>query len=50
VTAVRALAAAAWAHPEWIGIDAVGPAAEAALAEVGLERFGGWSVRAASAA
>jgi len=49
VDAVRALAAAAWAHPEWNSITAAGDAASAAVSELGLDRFAGWSVRAASA-
>jgi len=46
-SAVRALAAASWAQPDWIAIEPVGPAAEAALAVVGLDRYEGWEVTAA---
>ncbi len=48
--AVRALAAGAWAHPDWTGITAEGTAAERALEVLGLDRFAGWSIRAVSAA
>ncbi len=48
--AARALAAGAWAHPDWSGIIPIGAAAEHALERLGLQRFEGWSVRAASAA
>ena len=50
VDALRALAAAAWAHPEWTSITPRGEPAEAALDALGLSRFAGWAVRAASAA
>lgn len=50
VDAVRALAAGAWAHPDWTGITAVGVAAEHTLEVLGLDRFTAWSIRAASAA
>jgi glycerol-1-phosphatase len=46
VAALRALARAAWVHPEWTGIRAADPAAEAAVARLGLGRFAGWSVTA----
>jgi HAD superfamily hydrolase (TIGR01450 family) len=49
VGALRALAAAAWAKPEWTGIDAIGDAAAEALPRLGLTQFAGWSVRPASA-
>ena len=38
VAALRALAAGAWVHPEWTGIVADGPAAQAALAALGLDQ------------
>lgn len=50
VAALRALAVAAWIHPEWSGIRTGDPMAERAVAALGLDRFAGWPVRAASAA
>jgi HAD superfamily hydrolase (TIGR01450 family) len=44
VSALRALAAAAWAHPEWTGIVPDGDAAGRAVTELGLGRFAGWAV------
>lgn len=41
IAALRALACGAWAHPEWSGINADGPAAERALETLGLVRFAG---------
>jgi glycerol-1-phosphatase len=46
VDALRALARAAWECPEWTAIRAEGPAAEAALTELGLGRFAAWVVPA----
>jgi HAD superfamily hydrolase (TIGR01450 family) len=46
VAAVRALAAGAWAHPEWTGVAAADPDADRALAALGLDRFGSWPVSA----
>ena len=46
--AVRALAAGAWAHPEWTGVTPVGAEAERVVSAAGLDRFGTWSVAAAS--
>jgi HAD superfamily hydrolase (TIGR01450 family) len=43
VAALRALARAAWVHPEWTGIKTVDPAAEAAVSALGLGRFAAWS-------
>lgn len=45
VGAARVLAAAAWAHPDWASVEPADPAAERALAEVGLDRFRGGLVR-----
>jgi len=50
IDALRVLAAAAWAHPEWTGIATGGAEAQDAIDSLGLTRFAGWSVRAASAA
>jgi glycerol-1-phosphatase len=50
VAALRSLACAAWVHPEWTGIRTGDAKAERAVAALGLGRFAGWSVRAASAA
>ena len=36
---MRALAAGAWAHPEWNGVTPVGAEAERAVGAVGLERL-----------
>ena len=49
VDALRALAAVAWVHPDWTSITPRGEPAEAALDALGLSRFAGWAVRAASA-
>ncbi len=46
VAALRALARAAWIHPEWTGIRAADPVAEAAVSALGLGRFAAWSVKA----
>jgi hypothetical protein len=42
-TALRALAAAAWANPEWTGARGDGEAAERTLRDLGLDRYAGWS-------
>ena len=47
VSALRALACAAWIHPEWTGIRPADPTAERTVAALGLDRFAGWSVQAA---
>jgi hypothetical protein len=44
VGALRALAAAAWAYPEWTGIVPDGEQAERAVTNLGLGRFAGWPV------
>jgi hypothetical protein len=44
VAALRALAPAAWAHPEWTGIVTDGDAAANAVARLGLGRYAGWAV------
>jgi glycerol-1-phosphatase len=50
VEALRALAAVAWADPEWTSITPLGGPAGAALETLGLSRFAGWDVREASEA
>jgi glycerol 3-phosphatase-2 len=50
VDVLRALAAAAWAHPEWTGITAYGQQEMQAIEALGLGHFTGWPVRAASEA
>lgn len=50
IAALRALACAAWVHPEWTGIRPGDAAAERALAALSLDRSGGWTVPATSAA
>ena len=50
VAALRALACAAWIHPEWTGIRTSDAAAERTVAALGLGRFAGWPVSAASKA
>jgi glycerol-1-phosphatase len=50
VAAVRALACAAWIHPERTGIRTSDAAAERTVAALGLGRFAGWPVPAASTA
>jgi glycerol-1-phosphatase len=40
--ALLALAAAAWAHPQWTAIVPDGEAASRAVAELGLGKFAGW--------
>jgi HAD superfamily hydrolase (TIGR01450 family) len=49
IDALRALAAAAWTHPEWNSVSGADEAAAGAIAELGLDRFAGWSLRATSA-
>lgn len=44
VAALRALAAAAWAHPEWSAVTAEDEAAEHVLELLGLTQFAGWAV------
>jgi NADPH-dependent ferric siderophore reductase len=44
VPALLALAAAAWAHPEWTAIITDGDAAARAVTELGLGKFSGWPV------
>jgi HAD superfamily hydrolase (TIGR01450 family) len=44
VAALRALAPAAWAHPQWAGIVADGDAAANAVGRLGLGRYAGWAV------
>jgi hypothetical protein len=44
VAALRALAPAAWAHPEWTGIITGGDAAVNAVGRLGLGRYAGWAV------
>jgi glycerol 3-phosphatase-2 len=46
VAALRAVAAAAWAHPEWTGIGAADPVAAQAITALGLDRFAGWPAAA----
>jgi hypothetical protein len=50
VAALRALASAAWVHPEWTGVRPGDAPAERAVAALRLDRFDGWRVRATSAA
>ena len=50
VAALRALACAAWIHPEWTGIRTADVMAERTVVALGLGRFAGWSVAPASAA
>jgi glycerol 3-phosphatase-2 len=44
VPALLALAAAAWAHPEWTAIIPAGDAASRAVTELGLGKYSGWPV------
>jgi glycerol 3-phosphatase-2 len=44
VAALRALAAGAWAHPEWSTIAAEDDASGRVLERLGLTQFAGWSV------
>jgi hypothetical protein len=44
VAALRALAPAAWAHPEWTGIITDGDGAANAVGRLGLGRYAGWAV------
>jgi glycerol 3-phosphatase-2 len=50
VDALRGLAVAAWAHPEWSAIAPDGPRSGAALVTLGLDRYTGWPVTAANRA
>ena len=44
IAALRALAGAAWANPQWSAIRGTDDAAQHAIEQLGLSRFTGWTV------